>query len=68
MHRYSPMYCFPTFIMYKVLVTLPSVLLVSKEGGKPALETFAVVPQINDKGGVPLAVQVSSMASPSWEL
>lgn len=65
MHRYSPIYSCPAFTIYNVLVTLPSGLLVSTEGGKSALETSAVVPQTNDKGSVPLAIQVSSISSPS---
>ena len=68
MHRYSPVCSLPAFITYNTLVTLLSGLLVCTEGGKPALEMFAVVPHTNNKGTLPLAVQVSSMSSPATTL
>lgn len=64
MHRYCPTSSCLAFVKYNTLVTLPSELPDSVEAGKPALEISAVVPQTNDKGSVPLAVQVSSMSSP----
>lgn len=64
MHRYSPACSLPAFTRCNTLVTLPSGLPVCIEGGKPALEIFAVVPQTNNKGSLPLAVQVSSKSSP----
>jgi hypothetical protein len=63
-HRYSPACSLPTFIRCNTLVTLPSGLPACTEGGKPALEIFAVVPQTNNKGSLPLAVQASSISSP----
>ena len=68
MHTYSPAFSLPAFIIYNTLVVLLSGLLVCTEGGKPALEISAVVPQINNKGSLPLAVQVSSMLFPSSTL
>lgn len=54
--------------MYSTLVTLLSGLVVCREGGKPTLEMFAVVPHTNNKGVLPLAVHISSMSSPATTL